>query len=384
MSNHGTTVAASSSGDSFDTYFENLIALIAEAIPEELYDTDGSREIGVIAIAAWHHGIAKLAAKHQVQVPPVLLSTLGMLVVLCILKGVLGKGSSRKVVNFFDPSVGFLGDWMALWLVPSLVLFPNALKTVEQPAEGGSGSGSGSAVTMWVKLIIVHFILWCLSTTGTAKLFELVEKALPPPRNVSTGSSSSSSSATTPSRAPPTPAAVRAAKQLRLLRFWGVVTAGCYAAPATGVWQATPGSLAPALAGTTITSLIAGNMMSPGVKKVLHPLLFCALVSGVAAIVSDRYYAGMGMPGPAGAAGAAVGEYCVREGEAWQDSLHMYTSPGGPPKAGADSQPALRAGDYFNLLLGPSVVALAFRIFSSAEDERVAARVSGGGVGCGC
>jgi hypothetical protein len=324
----------------------------------------------VIAIAAWHHGIAKLAAKHQILVPPVLLSTLGMLVVLCIIKGVFGKGTSGKVVNFFDPSVGFLGDWMALWLVPSLVLFPNALKTVEQPAEG-----SGGAVSMWVKLIVVHFLLWCLSTVGTAKIFELVEKALPP--------SNISSSSPPPAPATPTPAAVRAAKQLRLLRFWGVVTAGFYAAPAAGVWAATPGTLAPALAGTTITSLCAGNMMPASVKKVLHPLLFCALMSGLAALVSDRYYGGMGGAG-AGAGAGAAGEYCVREGDAWQDSLHLYTTPSGPspPTAGSKGStgsqgPSLRAGDYFTLLLGPSVVALAFRIFSSAENERVAARVRG-------
>lgn len=181
MAHHGAALAATpaslDASSSFETYFESLIALIADAIPEELYNTDGSREVGVVAIAAWHHGIAALASKHNVPVPPVLLSTIGMLVVLCIIKGVGGKGASGSFVTFFEPGVGFLGDWMALWLVPSLVLFPNALQTVERP--GGNGGGDSDAV-MWVKLIVVHFLLWCLSTAGTAKIFQLVERALPP------------------------------------------------------------------------------------------------------------------------------------------------------------------------------------------------------------
>ena len=374
MANHGVSTATTISSDptfehGFDTYFENLIDLIAQVIPEEIYDTDGSREIGVVAIAAWHHGIAKYAAQHKIPIPPVLLSTLGMLVVLCIIKGLGGKGASSKVVSYFDPGVVFLGDWMALWLVPSLVLFPNALKTVEQPSGGAS-----SVAQMWVKLIVVHFVLWCLSTVGTAKLFELVEKALPPPRNASVvptaiPSQSTASAATT--------AAQRTAKQLKVIRFWGVVTASMYAAPALGVWTPTPGSLSPALAGTTITALCWGNAMPAGVKKIFHPLLLAAVASGVAAVLSDRFYGGGGGGGQQSA--TTNREQClVATGNDWMDSLHLFTSPSTPPppsSSSSSSDRALRAGDYFNLLLGPSVVALAFRIFSSAENERVAARM---------
>ena len=294
-----------------------------------------------------------------------------MLVVLGIIKGLGGKGASNKVVSFFDPGVGFLGDWMALWLVPSLVLFPNALKTVEQPSGGAS-----SVAQMWVKLIVVHFILWCLSTVGTAKLFELVEKALPPPRNASVPVAIPSQPTATA-----TTAAQRTAKQMKLIRFWGVVTASMYAAPALGVWTPTPGSLSPALAGTTITALCWGNAMPAGVKKIFHPLL-AAVASGVAALLSDRFY-GSGGGGGGGSALTPTGgskEQClVRAGEDWMDSLHLFTSPSTPPPPSSSSSSsidrALRAGDYFNLLLGPSVVALAFRIFSSAENERVAARM---------
>ena len=351
----------------FETYFENLIDIIAQVIPEEIYNTDGSREIGVVAIAAWHHGIAKYAAQHKIPIPPVLLSTLGMLVVLCIIKGLGGKGASNKVVNYFDPGVGFLGDWMALWLVPSLVLFPNALKTVEQPSGGAS-----SVAQMWVKLIVVHFLLWCLSTVGTAKLFELVEKALPPPRNVSVPPTITPP----PSPTTTTTAAQRTEKQMKLIRFWGVVTASMYAAPALGVWTPTPGSLSPALAGTTITALCCGNAMPAGVKKIFHPLLLAAIASGVAALLSDRLY-GSGS-GSGQAEMTTGGDQClVRTGDDWMDSLHLFTSPSTPPppSSSSSSDRALRAGDYFNLLLGPSVVALAFRIFSSAENPRVAARM---------
>ena len=108
-------------------------------------------------------------------------------------------------------------------------------------------------------------------------------------------------------------------------------------------------------------------MLPPSVKKVVHPLLVAAVASGVAAIVADRFYA----PGSAaGAAAGGGGDYCVRSGDAWQESLHFFTSPSAPPRPGEGPR-ARRAGDYFNLLLGPSVVALAFRIFSSSEDPQV-------------
>lgn len=108
--------------------------------------------------------------------------------------------------------------------------------------------------------------------------------------------------------------------------------------------------------GTTITALIAGQMLPTGVKKVLHPLVLATAVSALAAVISDRFM--------------NVGErgfedsFDVR-GKSWIDSLFCYTTP---TAACATAVPtAYKCGDYFAMVLGPACTALAFRIFSQSE-----------------
>lgn len=143
-----------------------LISCISDFFPAftDIFSNDGRKEIGFLAIVAWHHSIAKLAARNKVSIPPVLLSTISTLVGLSLIRKVKGKGSTDRIVEYFDPSVEFLGTWMTLWLVPSLVLLPNALQKIKTPDR-----------SMWLKLIITHFVLWCGSTVGSAKLYELIQ-----------------------------------------------------------------------------------------------------------------------------------------------------------------------------------------------------------------
>jgi hypothetical protein len=138
-----------------------------ETITADLFSHDGKREIGLIAITAWYHVIAKILVQQKIAVPPVLPSTLGALLALFVVKGVKGKEFADNVVEYFDPSVDFLGTWMPLWLVPNLVLLPYAVGKIEN-----------SKRSMWVKLIITHFALWCGSAVGTAKLYEFIEHHL--------------------------------------------------------------------------------------------------------------------------------------------------------------------------------------------------------------
>lgn len=253
---------------------------LSQHIPSgtDLFSSNGHKEIGFLAILAWHHGIAKLATRQKISVPPVLLSTISMLVGLCAVKQVSGRETTDQIVKFFDPSVDFLGTWMSLWLVPSLVLLPNALRKIEKANH-----------VMWVKLIITHFILWYASTLGTAKLYELIEKKSNGIRNpvelnrndlvldmnvenVIDSNSSDLSQDSAPAEnnrddveakhgtaliasieemagntrlpaanadpAPPTAEEInaeKARKQLKLLRFWGVITAFFYAVPCSGL-----------------------------------------------------------------------------------------------------------------------------------------------------
>ena len=49
-----------------DEYFTRVISIIIEAIPAQLYVTDGRKELGILAIVAWYHGIVNIAAKYKV------------------------------------------------------------------------------------------------------------------------------------------------------------------------------------------------------------------------------------------------------------------------------------------------------------------------------
>lgn len=394
----------------------------------DLFSSDGNKEIGFLAILAWHHGIAKLAARQKISVPPVLLSTVSMLAGLCVIKKVSGRETTDQIVKFFDPSVDFLGTWMSLWLVPSLVLLPNALRKIEKADH-----------IMWLKLIITHFILWYGSTLGTAKLYELIERksnSITTPvvlirndrndlildSNVESIIDSNSSDLSQDSThvesnkdevetdhgtelsasieeiagntripvvntvpAPATEAEIKAEKtrkQLKLLRFWGVITAFFYAIPCSGLisskipalgtfltlyFSRNPRSidafsfslifdLLCMLGGTTITALVAGQMMPLNVKKVFHPLLLATAVSAIAAVLSDRFMC---------TGRRSLEESFGKRGRSWIDSLLCYTTP--TASALANGTAEMKTGDYLALVLGPACTALAFRIFSQSE-----------------
>lgn len=108
--------------------------------------------------------------------------------------------------------------------------------------------------------------------------------------------------------------------------------------------------------GTTITALIAGQMMPCNVKKFLHPLLFATAISALATVISDRLLT----PGR-----NAFEDGFGRRGKSWIDSLMCYTTPSA--SAISDGTAIFKTGDYFAQVLGPACAALAFRIFSHSE-----------------
>ena len=284
------------------TVNKGFLGSLGEYFPHvnDLISSDGKKEIGFLAIVAWHHSIAKLAARQKIPFPPVLLSTIGALLGLTLVREIGGKESSDNLVEYFDPSVDFVGTWMSLWLVPSLVLLPNALRKIE-----------GANKSMWVKLIITHFVLWCGSTVGSAKLYELLESrstanssevnnsisainsisiSSPLVNGMQAGEDNKSPQVTSSESGPESiqgdndneisssssngispvattniesggsvngPSAAEKAqsektkKQLKLLRFWGAITVCFYAAPLHGIIATT----APALGNYMLTPL---------------------------------------------------------------------------------------------------------------------------------
>lgn len=82
-------------------------------LPSILGETsDYSKEVGIIAISAFFHATARINQKAKgFSVPPVISSTIGVLVGLNVIAKVWGKTTIKKILKYFDPSVDFLGNW---------------------------------------------------------------------------------------------------------------------------------------------------------------------------------------------------------------------------------------------------------------------------------
>ena len=138
---------------------------IAGELPELFGPEDRSKELGIAGIFLYYHALVALMERNpRFQVlPPVLVSTLSVLAGLGLLRGTLGAEVAADIVAYFDPAVQFLGNHMSLWLVPPLVLLPNAVQKIPN-----------TKAVVWIKLIFVHFSLWALSVTGATLLAKLL------------------------------------------------------------------------------------------------------------------------------------------------------------------------------------------------------------------
>ena len=67
----------------------------------------------MVLISAWFHATARICERTKAlkSIPPVLLSTVTMLVGLNIVNGVTRQSTLNKILKYFDPSVDFLGNW---------------------------------------------------------------------------------------------------------------------------------------------------------------------------------------------------------------------------------------------------------------------------------
>lgn len=298
----------------------SLLEKIKSVIP---FDTPGRKEVGIVAIFLWFHGIKRAMDRSDVKipVPPVLMSILGALGGLGLTHAMEGQEGVDSLINYFTPSVDFLGNYMALWLVPPLVLVPKAASSLKE-----------SSPSMWAKTIVIHYALFLSTIIGAGALYKAIK---PSGETGSTAIPTAAPAATLNAAATAAAAAVKRKKQLVVLKFWGVVAIGFHASDGGDAAKTV------ALTSTAIAAISAGNMMDPSVKKVLHPLLFSAIVSGVVTIVKDQ----LGANPSADPIEALVNEFSYKAG-IWKDS---------------------KSGDLLYMFLGPACAALAFRIYSQAR-----------------
>lgn len=294
-----------------------------------LHKIIGKREIGLFLIAAYHNGIKRLLIKYNVNTPPVLVSLLSILGALGVTRYCHGKQVADEVIMYFDPSVEWFGDWMPLWLSAPLVALPNALLAVKQADS-----------KTWVKLGVVHFLSWLGTVYGTSALYRSIEH-MTSDRGKSNHSSKEyfQGKSTTNNNVNTSPQSYeKKRKQLRLIRFWGVVAAGFYIASAAKYCPVTP-----ALAATSTVSILAANeFIPPSIKKVVHPIVVTAFASAVATILLQHLR----------------GSGNTSEAVSWRDALKTYFS---------NQKGALTAGDLLLDWMGPSCAALAFRVFRTVQ-----------------
>jgi len=79
--------------------------LLAELTDIFLEHSDASKEIGIVAITMWFHAISRATQNNPrfKAIPPVLLSTLAMLLGLGLLQKGAGEEVTNKILKYFEP-----------------------------------------------------------------------------------------------------------------------------------------------------------------------------------------------------------------------------------------------------------------------------------------
>jgi hypothetical protein len=347
-------------------------------LPSLFEHEDYKKEVGIALIMFYFHATKRLlqARPSLKSIPPVLMSTVTALAGLNIIN-VVAPQHLQKILRYMDPSVAFLGNWMSLWLVPPLVLLPRAVRGIPR-----------ASASMWIRLALTHFGLFVGSTVVAAAVYKRVDRFCN-----GNGDSTSSSSNNIPAamvlrgssnydeldadddvrglvqgleqelQQEQAQAAVmsRREKEMKLLRFWAAVAAGFYAAAGAGVVSGT----APALTATSIAAFTAGQgslVLSARTKRVVHPLLFTAIVSALAVVLVEKCKGG-----------ASRNTHTHTHTHShWTDFLTAFTPvsttiPSSSSSSSSGGGEGVRPGSLFSAALGPACTALAFRIFAQQK-----------------
>eukprot|EP00903_Cladosiphon_okamuranus_P018345 g16877.t1 len=311
--------------------------------------------IGTGGIFVFEQIVRRALAKAGLKLPSSLVSMVAAFVLLKVYESSTGKEDADKVANYFGPAVEHLGKWMPLYLAPPLIVLPNALSEVQGAA-------------MWARLGGVHVVGWVLSILSTAAVAKASQNATndhgdtPEEQSAApgvdarggtavgapaepVGASQDGSTGGAEGGAPAAAAAAADAaavegggkdkpkskeeKAAEMRKAWAVITAATYALLPVC-------KEGPAAVSTTVLSLLHANALPPGVKKILHPLVVCSIITGSA---SYGLGAARGLP--------------------LKSALEGYF-----PKAGMLSG---GAGDLFFGMLNASCCALGFRMFYNRD-----------------
>ncbi|NP_001151575.2 lrgB-like family protein [Zea mays] len=212
---------------------------------------------------------------------------------------------AKAFMDFFEPATLFIQRWLPLFYVPSLVVLPLAVRDV--PAASG------------VKIFAITFGGWfaTLAVAGYTALAvrKLVKTQLIPAEPMS--------------KASPFSTVETWAWAAVFVASFGVA---CFNPRALGT---TARTCLPFLLAATVLGYMVGSGLPSGVKKVLHPIITCALSADLAA-VAYGYLSGSGLD-------AVLGDYLTK----------------------APSNPG--AGDVLMGFLGSVIISFAFSMFKQRK-----------------
>lgn len=212
---------------------------------------------------------------------------------------------AKAFMDFFEPATLFIQRWLPLFYVPSLVVLPLAVRDV--PAASG------------VKIFAITFGGWfaTLAVAGYTALAvrKLVKTQLIPAEPMSKPS--------------PFSTVETWAWAAVFVASFGVA---CFNPRALGT---TARTCLPFLLAATVLGYMVGSGLPSGVKKVLHPIISCALSADLAA-VAYGYLSGSGLD-------AVLGDYLTK----------------------APSNPG--AGDVLMGFLGSVIISFAFSMFKQRK-----------------
>ncbi|XP_002982386.2 plastidal glycolate/glycerate translocator 1, chloroplastic isoform X1 [Selaginella moellendorffii] len=198
--------------------------------------------------------LKKLFVSASIKFPSALFGMFCIFVILNVLDAA-SPDSAASVVSFFSPAITFIQRWLPLFYVPSLVVIPLATKGI--PASAGAKIGA-ILVFGWAATLAVA------GYTAVA-VRGIVRTKLEPTEP-------------TPKPAPFT------AKEITTWSIVFVLSFGL-AVLSPGALGSFPATALPFLLAATVLGYMLGSSFPADLKKVLHPIVCCAIAADLAAFL---------------------------------------------------------------------------------------------------
>jgi len=261
--------------------------------------------VALSAFLAADRALVAFAAANSISIPAPLLGMFLLIALLSAAEAALGTPAVDAAAAAAAPAVDWIGRWLPLFYVPSLVVLPLALSSLP-----------GSLLAKLLALLIVGWaatlVVAALTTVQIRKVTRVDLLPAPPARKA---------------------AAFTAVHRTA----WAALAAGSLLAAAAAPPQAAQLAGHLFMLSATVSGFLAGSAAPGAVQRVIHPLIACAMAAN---------------------AGAAV--LGAVTGAGWQGVLSAYLTKG---FAGA----SWGAGDVLMAFLHSVILSFGFRVFSQRQ-----------------